>query len=94
MVKDIIYFENVYPRNDELKKMMDASKSTDRGRREILEENKLRVMNATKLTNDVNMSMKGFYCVTLINEPKGMFRKKGYFERYKYLFRKTVLISE
>jgi len=93
-LKDIIYFEDVYPRNDELKTMMDGSKKTEKGRREILEENKLRVVNATELTNDLSMSFKGLYCVTLINEPKGMYSMKDYYTKYRTIFRKTVLIKE
>jgi len=28
-------------------------------------------MNATRYANDINMSVKEFYCVTLMNDAKG-----------------------
>jgi len=93
-LKDIIYFENVYPRNDELQKLMDQSKKLDKGKREVVEENKLMVVNASQLSNDPTMSLTGFYCVTLINEPKGMFEMESYFRSYRELFKKTMLISQ
>jgi hypothetical protein len=79
-LKDVIYFENVYPRNDELAAAMEAQKSTTKGRRGALEELKTRVMNVTDYANDITMSMPGFYCLSLFNEPKQKKDKKAAFE--------------
>lgn len=70
VLKDVIYFENVYPRNDELEAAMNIQKSTTKGRRGVLEEMKTRVMNVTDYANDITMSFSGFYCISIFNEPK------------------------
>lgn len=66
ILKEIIYFDTVYPREKELQSTIDSNRDKARTK---LEAMKVRVINATSVADSGNSEYPQFYCFSLINEP-------------------------
>lgn len=67
-LKDMIRLDQVYPRDQEIKAVLNLE--SNKGQmRTALEALKIRILDASTLANNLELSYPNFYCMSIINEP-------------------------
>lgn len=68
-LKDMIRMDQVYPREDQLKTLLEDENNKDK-LRTLLETMKVRVLDATGLLQTTDNKVESMFCMAIISEPK------------------------